>query len=320
MATGLASITDPDLGEMLKILDAASAMRRERELVAEQLSADEYHARLRERLLEAAKATGDPVKPEEVDAAIRLYFERLHAYSDPPMSLAVVLAHAYVRRGAILAWTVGILAAGFCFWALFLNPGSPFGIVGARERGVARAWGRVEKELAVARANAADSTASARLEGLAVRAEALRAQGDAAKLDAVADEAESIAKELESEYVIEVVHGPGEKSAVDRYYTDEAGKRISGYYLIVEARDPRGRPVKVSIRNGEVDNRTDLVSRWAERVPLEVYERLRADKQSDGRLDEYVFGSKKRGVLSVEVEMRGPDGVPLRRLGQITEW
>jgi Family of unknown function (DUF6384) len=245
MATTVASTPDPNLDEMLKILDAASALRKERELVQEQLSVEEYRARLRDRLLAAAAAAGDPVRPEEVEVAIDTYFDRLHAYEDPALTPAVALAHLYVRR-----WTIFVVLALasvvlFLGWMAF-RPPDP----------------------------------------------------------------------LKSQYTIEVVHDPGKKSGLHRYYKN----RHSGYYLIVEARDSAGRPVKLPIRDSEKDNVVRTVSRWAERVPKEVYDRIATDKRSDGRLDEFVFAVKQRGRAEPEVRMVGPEGRPLTRLGQILEW
>jgi hypothetical protein len=319
MAASIAS-PDPDLDEMLRILDAASAMRRERELVEEQLSAEEFKRRLRERLLAAAAATGDPVKPEEVDAAIELYFERLHAYEDPPLGPSVALAHLYVRRWSILKWGGLAAASAALLWWVFLRPSSPLGIVGANERAVAAAASSVERRLAAARSIVADESAAARLEAIAKEAVGLQSRGEAGTLRKIEEELAQLGETLGSEYTVEVVHAPGEKSAVDRYYEDAEGRRVSGYYLIVEARDAAGKPVALPIRNSEADNETRTVSKWAERVPEEVYQRLRADKQTDGRLDEYVYAVKRRGKVELEVRLPGSDGQPLARLGQITEW
>lgn len=319
MATAPAATPEPDLDEMLRILDAASALRRERELVREQLSVDEFRATLRDRLLAAASATGDPVKPEEVEAAIDTYFDRLHAYDDPPMTVGVALAHVYVNRWPILTWgwlTLGALLLG---WWIFFRPASPLGLVGGRERALARISAEAERDLAAARGLAAEPAAAGRIDRLAREAATYRRQGDAEKLGGVEKELERLVAAMESEYVVEVVHAAGKKSAVDRYFRDAEGKRVSGYYLIVEARDPAGQMVKLPIRNAESD-RSATVSTWAERVPKEVYDRLAADKRADGRLDEFVYAVKEKGKLEPEVRMPGADGGPLTRLGQITEW
>ncbi len=319
MATAPVSTPDPNLDEMLRILDAASELRRERELVTEQLSVDEFRTRLRDRLLAAAAATGDPVEPVEVEAAIDTYFERMHAYEDPGLTPSVALAHFYVRRWAILTWGGLSLACILFGWWVFLRPSSPVGLVGGRERAVSRAWAEVDRDLATARALSADPEASRRIERLALEAATFRRQGESEKLNNVDAELDRLVAELESEYSIEVVHAPGKKSAVDRFFTDRSGKRISGYFLIVEGRDASGRAVELPIRSAETDEIRTLTT-WGERVPKEVYDRLGSDKRVDGRLDEFVYGAKQRGKAGVDVQMVGPDGRPLERLGQITKW
>ena len=61
------------------------------------------------------------------------------------------------------------------------------------------------------------------------------------------------------------------RAAIDRYYTDTSGKRVSGYYVIVKAHDDRGRLLTRRIHNNESDQ-YEKVKRWGERVPAEVYE------------------------------------------------
>ena len=82
-------------------------------------------------------------------------------------------------------------------------------------------------------------------------------------------------------------------------------------YLIVEALDAEGDPVAVSVRNEET-GRTEAVSEWGERVPRDVYDRVRADLDDNGVIDDDLFGRKTRG--SLEPERAFED------VGQITEW
>ena len=62
------------------------------------------------------------------------------------------------------------------------------------------------------------------------------------------------------------------------------------------------------------------MSRWGEQVPTEVWERLKADKVSDGILNERKFALKKPGELAPQVVMPGESGQPLARDAQITRW
>lgn len=92
---------------------------------------------------------------------------------------------------------------------------------------------------------------------------------------------------------------------------DNRDSRIRNNYLLVEALDPDGRPVPLTVRNEET-GATERVATWGERVPRDVYDRVAADKQDNGIVDEDHFGLKRRGFVTVE---RGyPD------IGQITRW
>ena len=80
--------TDASMHDMLRILDVASTLRREREQAEAQLDLDTAKARLRERLLATAQAAGEPVTAAEVDTAIAEYFRRQHEFRDPPRGWA----------------------------------------------------------------------------------------------------------------------------------------------------------------------------------------------------------------------------------------
>ena len=86
------------LPEMIRIMDVATVLRKEREIVEEQLNFDQIKARLRERLLEAAKLSGEPITAEQIDAAIDDYYDKLHSFEEPEWSWNVMLAHLYVHR------------------------------------------------------------------------------------------------------------------------------------------------------------------------------------------------------------------------------
>lgn len=159
-------------------------------------------------------------------------------------------------------------------------------------------------------------------EKLAVdKADALYAEGktfvssvDVARLKLSVSSLQELAVILNSEFTLTVVNRDGVKSGIDRYYTDEKGKRSSGYYLIVEALDARGNAVAMPIKNEE-NGKTVVAKMWGERVPQEVYTRVGSDKMDDGIIQDSVVGKKQRGYLTAEMVMKG-----VERKGQITEW
>jgi hypothetical protein len=94
---------------------------------------------------------------------------------------------------------------------------------------------------------------------------------------------------------------------------------VRTYYVLVEAVAPNGAKLQQFIRNEE-DGSGATVRQWGERVPFEIYERVRRDKQDNGRIDQDVFGRKPRGKLDLEMELRTDDGKIVPRTGQITRW
>jgi hypothetical protein len=131
----------------------------------------------------------------------------------------------------------------------------------------------------------------------------------ASLLDALDREIEFI----KSPVTLRIVDRPGIRSGQDRLYTDANGARVSGYYLIVEAVTPTGRVLTMPIRNEE-DGRSYMVNMWGERVPKVVYDRVKADKTTDGRVDDNVFAVKPSGTSRLTYEM-----IP-KPAGQITRW
>ncbi len=312
------------LQEMTRIMDVAATLRKERTLVDEQLNIDQIKQKLRERLLEAAKVSGDPVTAAEIDAAIDQYYDRLHEFQEPPASFATFLAHVWVLRGPILKAVAAVVAGLVVIWGLLvagLLPGEARDrrLAAERQAAVAAQFSEVERSVAAVEQLASEDDVKREVAALAASARAAKEKED---VDALADLADTLATlqgELELEYTLVIASQPGEQSAVERNWTDEKGTRTSGLYVFVEARDARGNTVRVPVENRE-DGRVAMVTRWGEQIPEAVFERLKADKEADGVLDERTFGVKRRGTRRLEVTLPGADGAPLSRQGQITSW
>jgi hypothetical protein len=305
------------LREMSRIMDVATALRKERALVEQQFNLPQLKQQLRDRLLESARVTGDPVTAEEIDAAVDQYYDRLHEFTEPRWSWRTPLAHLWVRRGPIVQVVVGLAAIAAVLWGLLMAGVLP----GERRTGMLVSQ-RIEQATQLAAtidqlaANPRDQTEARQW---FQSAQALAQRQDVRGLDEVLAQMASLQTLLQAQYTVSVVASPGQASGIQREYTDDSGTRTSGYYVFVEARDARGQLVKVPITNRET-GQTEMVSRWGEQVPLEVFERLAQDKKSDGALDERLFGEKRVGQRQLEIEMPGAQGEPLERRGQITRW
>lgn len=322
------------LPELLRIMDVATALRQDRELVQQQLNHDDLKQRLRERLLAGSGVTGEAVTPAEVDAAIERYFQNRNTFAEPPRTFALTLAHLYVRRRPLARWTTVAAAAALGLWlVLGWAGGSGRGSVPSaarrtaavvapeveRDREIANLRTAVAGSLEALRAATTDPTARAEADRLSQQAEAFEHTGGLDRLRAIRAELGTLEARVNQNYTVRIVSRPGQKSGIDRYFTDADGRRVSGYYLIVEAVAADGRVLPRPVRNIET-GRTEEVSAWAERVPKEVYDRIAADKRKDGIVDEDVFAVKPRGQLDERITLPGPDGPPLSRLGQITQW
>ncbi len=106
------------LHELIRIMDVATVLRKEHEIVEEQLNLDQIKVRLRERLLEAAQVAGEPITVEQIDAAIEDYYDKLHSFEEPAWSWHLLLAHLYVHRVSILKWATAIAAVAGLVWGL----------------------------------------------------------------------------------------------------------------------------------------------------------------------------------------------------------
>jgi hypothetical protein len=318
--------TDQDralaLPELLRIMDVATAIRQERELVEEQLNFEELKARLRARLIEAAKFTGEDVTSDEVDAAIAQYYSRMHTFREPPFGLQLALAHLYVRRARIARIGGSVLALVAACWLLFGSANAPFSSQGRTHRQVDALASTIATRASSIKAISSDPAVTAELGQLETEAATYRGNAEPEKLRQVDSALAALEARLLEVYTVSVVFDPKDrtrKSGIDRYYHDTGGTRRPGYYLIVEAKAPDGTIVKRKIHNHE-NGRDKEVTTWAEQVPKEVFDRLARDKKEDGILNETTFAIKRRGRPSEDVVIPGSDGKPLNRLGQITEW
>lgn len=332
--------------DMLRIMDVASALRRQRETAEAQLDVETARQRLRERLLATAAAAGEPVTPNEVDAAIASYFANQHRYEDPPASWARFWAQVWVlRNGILLAGVVLCLAAfGAAMIARSLasepetrpapviattagapapHAEAPLGELEASglsappavDTGLADDWRRYEQATAAAEVLAADDDAHERVRSVVALGAAAHAAEDRDRLRQARRELDALVRRLEEQYVVRIVSRPGEQSGVDRY---EHG-RLSGYYLIVEALAENDRIVPRRIKNAETQ-RAETVDKWGEQVPEAVWNRIVADKQADGVVDENLFARKTRGLFAETIVLDDGTGRPMRRGRQITQW
>ena len=186
--------------EMLRIMDVATALRQDRELVEEQLNVEALKERLKERMLAASKVTGESVTPEEVDAAIRQYYASLYSFHEPKLSFPVFLAHVWVRRKGLLGMGSAALASVALLWWLFLSPNAPMTEGGRNHRRVETLAAEFAGRASSIRSGALGKAMPAEVDRLIAEAEVYRKKGDPKGLESVRkalDEFETNAGEVD---------------------------------------------------------------------------------------------------------------------------
>ena len=139
--------------------------------------------------------------------------------------------------------------------------------------------------------------------------EAAVAQHDYGQARASIGELRGLSYRLQQQYELHVVSRPGEDSGAWFEATDNP--RARSYYLIVEALDPRGRPVPVRVRS-EQEGVTKVVRQWGLHVDKQDYDRVAADKRDDGIIQNDVVGVKRRGELEAQYTVQTNGGAILR--------
>jgi len=110
-------------------------------------------------------------------------------------------------------------------------------------------------------------------------------------------------------YTLRIVSEEGERSGVQRSFNNSDAR---SYYIIVDAIDSAGKPVKLPVTNVET-KREEKVSRFGIRVPESVYNAVGKDKSDDGIVDKDTFGRKAAGELDPTYEFEALSG-------NITHW
>ena len=313
--------TDADLSlhEMLQIMDVARAIREEQLTIEQQFQIEETRVRIRERLIASAQVAGDTVTAAEVDTAIQYYFDNLHVYRDPPWGFPRLLAELYVWRVVVVSLLASVGATGIGVWLAFFNPSMPW----SPQSRAAQVLHQAEME---ARSildrlhvvSQSDAAASLAVDALTQEFHALEATQSVVAIQQSKARMTELLALLEEQYELQIVIGEGRDSAVTEEW-EAGGPGALSYYVIVEARAHDGHLLSKTIQNTETGE-SQSVTQWGEQVPKEVFDRLRADKASDGVLNETRFAEKKRGTLTERVLLPGPDGQPVKRGMQITYW
>ncbi len=157
--------------------------------------------------------------------------------------------------------------------------------------------------------NAQEESAVATAQGIYQKAKEALRLGQTKLAQQQYTELKDLTARLKSAYTVRIVNRPGYKSGLAR--SPNNARKENYYYLLVEAVTPGNEILPQTIFDEETQRATST-SMWAERVPRELYEAIKKEKQTTGRLQNTILVKKEKGFLSEE------PGLISKRIGQVT--
>jgi hypothetical protein len=293
------------LDDVMMAMDVVDTLRHRTRIVDMELNESAREEQLVARLKEIYGAQGIEVPDRILKDGVRALAEQRFVYKPPRDTFSVKLAKAYVNRKRWLPQTVtavGLLAAIAVGFQLLV-----FGPMNAEWQNMPTT---ISAELAEGQALATDPVIDAQLASLAAEGQRAVANGDRDGARTQLKTMQGMNDQLAQEYDIRIVSRPDEDTGFWRQANDQPN--AMNYYLVVEAVAPGGRVLKVPIRSVE-EQTTESVSMWAQRVDNATFDRVAAEKQSNGMVVNDILGRKARGELEPAFDTPVPGGA-------ITEW
>lgn len=284
-APAAGSAARPPLDDVMLAMDVVDTLRRRQRLVEQELGEAGREQDLKERLRKIYAAQGIEVSDAVLEEGVRALKEDRFVYKPVPRGFGTWLAGVYVRRGVWGKWVLGavaVLAVVVAVWQV--------AVVGPRSALPQELTALHAEVIKLARDDDADRLADRML---ASGEKALRDGRPEGAREVLAD-LRQLREQLEATYRLRIVNRPGQRSGVFRI--PDINQAAKNYYVIVEAVDDRGLPVKVPVTNEE-SGKTVVASTFGLRVDKRIYDRVAADKQDDGIIQNDIVGHKDRGVL-----------------------
>ncbi len=311
-----------DLKSILRIMDVASELRRQRELAEGELNLETEKGKIREKIRQTAELTGEDLTEEEINVAIKNFYDGLYRYKEPNKGISYYLAKLYISRGKIFKF---LLLPIMLLSAVFFGGDKFKEFQNTRKQTYLSEQIQTLPTEAEKVSNAIKSVTS---DSISIEetnrelnkiktAKLLPSKIKAVnEIEASIQNLKQILANLQVEYDVLI---STKKTGVDRYYSDEQGRRVSGYYIVVNAKDKSGNPIAINILNKETDKQR-RVNTWAERVSKDIYDKVRRDKIDNGIIDERLFAKKERGKRDLTILYKNSYGEQITREAQITNW
>ncbi|MCF6235717.1 MAG: DUF6384 family protein [Gammaproteobacteria bacterium] len=289
----MASITKKvPLEDLMAAMDVVDTLRHQQLLVDRELDADTRRERLIKKLRGIYQAQGLDISDQVLAEGVRAMEEDRFEYSPPEASFMSRLATIYVNRDKwlkpVMLGLAVLIALPILYYFAIIRPG-----VIAQNALPSQLTQHYEEVITVAKD-----------QGVITKARQLQKSGKQALKSENYDEAQEAVEalslmlgQLKTAYTLRIVQRPGERSGLWRI--PDVNERARNYYLIVEAVDNQGNILTLPIANEE-SGQIKRVSKWGIRVAPETYQRIVADKQDDGIIQNRNVGKKSRGMLQPE--------------------
>jgi hypothetical protein len=300
------------LDEVMLAMDVVDTLRHREGLVERELNEGLREEQLVARLRELYKSQGIEVPDRIIEEGVKGLKESRFVYTPPRPSLARTMALVWVRRTQYVKRFATVLAIAAVLFGAY-----QYGIV----RPARQAAEATRAELSETLPRDLDAlhqaiVAEAQVPDARELADALHAQGQEAIQRGNAMEArqvvanlDTLASQLRQEYRLLIAGRPEDETGFFREHPSFQGR---AYFVVVNAVDPRGLPVRLPVRNDET-NETESVSRFGVRVPIATFNAIRNDKSANGIVQNAELAEKRRGYLEPEFKM------PVLP-GRITRW
>jgi hypothetical protein len=294
------------LDDVLLAMDVVDTLRHRVSVVDAELNAEKREQQLIDRLKEIYGAQGISVPDRILKDGVKALEEQRFVYKPPENTFSVKLAKLYVSRKkwlpAAMTFT-GAIAALVVGWQVF------WAIPQANEwRGMPN---EISRLLSEGQALAVDPTIDARLASVAAEGQRAVANNNQGAARTQVETLRGMNEKLAQEYDVRIVSRPDEDTGFWRQSEDQPN--AMHYYLVVEAVAPGGQVLNVPVTSIETQ-KTENVTKWAQRVSKETFDRTAAEKAgSGGIITNDILGHKARGELELRFDVATPGGA-------ITKW
>lgn len=301
------------LDEIMMAMDVVDTLRHKEKIAERELADGARESNLIERLQEIYKNQGIDVPDHILAQGVAALKEERFVYKPPESGFNVLLARLYVSRTRWGTYALAALAALLVVFAIWF-----FLIERPRQQAIADTQMELTQTLPTRIGELVETiTAESQIPSAVEQAQRIATTGRTAASEGMLDASRDAVRQLERllsqlrvAYDVRVVSRPGTPSGLTRI--PDVNTRTENFYLVVEAVGADEKPIALNIKSEE-DGKTDRVSIWAQRVPERTFEAVRKDKADDGIVQKNLLGTKKRGFLQPNWQMRVEPGA-------ITKW